>query len=200
MSTPPAPAIEDPEVRRLATASAILSAGFETAGDGWDGSPFAWIKRWPSSRTRGKIGEDLVAAWLAGRRFTVARSPDSDADRVVEGKRVEVKLSTRWKNGGYKFQQIRDQDYEVLICLGLCPFDAHCWAVPKSEVLRRWRDGAAGISSQHGGAAGTDTAWLSFQHADPPAWLAPFGGSLRNGLASISKITGFAPPAVDEEE
>ena len=41
---------------------------------------------------------------------------------------------------GYKFQQLRDQNYEFAICLGISPFSAHCWVLPKAEIMDRWRD------------------------------------------------------------
>lgn len=116
-----------------------------------------WIERRPS-RQVGAIGEKLVAGWLAAKDFDVVRSPDSEADRLIDGHRIEIKFSTLWKNGGYKFQQLRDQNYEFAICLGIGPFSAHCWVLPKAEIMRRWKAGD-GIKSQHGGARGSDTAW-----------------------------------------
>lgn len=163
-------------------------AGPDTA---WAGSPFAWIKARPS-RQVGAIGERLVSGWLAAKGFNVARSPDSDADRLIEGKRVEIKLSTLWRNGNYKFQQLRDQRYDLVVCLGLSPFDAHCWVLPKAVVLDRWRR-RDGIYSQHGGEAGSDTAWLTVSPTRTADWLAEFGGSLRRAVEIISRETGFTP-------
>lgn len=149
-------------------------------------------------REVGAIGEKLVAGWLAARDFNVTRSGDSDADRVIEGKRVEVKFSTRWENGGYKFQQLRDQNYDLVICLGVSPFDAHCWVIPKADVLRLWRVEHR-IASQHGGQNGTDTAWIDVRPENPPEWLAPYGGSLSEGIAVLGRITGFRVRRIREE-
>lgn len=113
--------IMNPEVGILAGLSLALQAEYQSENDAWDGSPFAWIKTRPS-RQIGAIGEKLVAGWLAARGFNVVRSGDSEADRVIEGKRVEIKFSTQWANGGYKFQQLRDQRYDLAICLGVSPF------------------------------------------------------------------------------
>ena len=70
---------------------AALSGGLEAdyAPDDleWEGSPFAWIKSRPS-RQIGAIGEKLVAGWCAARDLDVTRSPNSDADRVIGGKRA----------------------------------------------------------------------------------------------------------------
>jgi len=100
--------IKDSEVMILVGISQALQLEYQSENREWEGSPFAWIKTRPS-RQVGAIGERLVAGWLAARGFNVTRSSDSDADRVIEGKRVEIKFSTLWANGGYKFQQLRDQ-------------------------------------------------------------------------------------------
>ncbi|MGC1274524.1 MAG: hypothetical protein WBC44_12535 [Planctomycetaceae bacterium] len=183
--------IADPEVAALASISATLQIDYTGDDLAWTGSPFAWIKSRPS-RQIGAIGEKLVAGWLAVKGFNVSRSGDSDADRVIEEKRVEIKLSTLWRNGGYKFQQLRDQRYDFAICLGLSPFDAHCWVLPKDVILSRWRD-RDGIFPQHGGAAGNDTAWLAVSPAIPPPWLEEFGDTLHRAVEIISSATGYVP-------
>ena len=181
-----------PEVRILAGLASTLEADYTSDDAAWAGSPFAWIKTL-RSRQIGSIGEKLVAGWLAARDFNVSRSPDAEADRIIESKRVEIKFSTLWKNGGYKFQQLRDQDYEFAVCLGVSPFDAHCWALPKSVILDQWRN-RGGLRTQHGGAGGVDTAWLSVVPTEVPAWLSQYGGSLRAGLEKIAALTSFTLP------
>ena len=179
--------IQDAEVRRLAAVANGLSSRYRQSNNPWAGSPFEWLKNIPSSRTRGKAFEELFAEWCAACGLTVASSPDSDADRIVNGRRIEVKGSTLWQNGGYKFQQIRDQNYNVVVCLGISPFDAHCWAIPKATVMQWWQEGK--ISSQHGGAGGSDTAWLSVNPSAALAWLQPYGGRLGAGLERMKFLT-----------
>lgn len=183
--------IADPEFRTLAAIAVALESDYTETDNIWDDSPFAWIKCRPS-RQVGAIGEKLIAGWLAARGYNVRRSPDSDADRIIENKRVEIKFSTLWKNGSYKFQQLRDQNYDFAVCLGVSPFEAHCWVLKKSEILNQWRV-TGNLTSQHGGSSGSDTAWLSVDPASPHSWLKPFGGSLRSGLNLISDLTGFVP-------
>lgn len=180
--------IADPEVQALAMISATLQADYAAGGLAWHGSPFAWIKTRPS-RQIGVIGERLVAGWLAAKDCDVVRSDHSDADRIINGKRAEIKFSTLWAAGFYKFQQLRDQNYDLAICLGVSPFDAHCWAIPKEVIMQRWRAGE--IVSQHGGRAGTDTAWLCVTVGKEPLWLQEWGGSLGSAAKKIVAITGL---------
>lgn len=181
----------DPEFQILADTSTKLVAKHSSDDATWSGSPFEWIRSRPS-RQKGAIGEKLIADWLTARGFTVARAGDSEADRVVEKKRVEIKFSTLWKNGTYTFQQLRDQRYDLAICLGVSPFDAHCWVLEKATILREWRE-THNLKSQHRGSSGSDTAWLTVNPRDVQAWLRPHGGSLRDGLAIVARLTGFTP-------
>jgi len=149
--------------------------------DPWAGSPFAWI-RGESSRRKGKIGELLVEEWLRSNDLDVSPTGDSEADRVVNGKRVEIKFSTLWEQGFYKFQQIRDQDYDYIICLGVSPDEVHCWVIPK-DVARQL------APSQHAGKQGKDTAWLTVDPNAPPEILRQYGGSLEQALELIRRMS-----------
>jgi hypothetical protein len=186
-----------PEARILAGISQALEAEYLSENNEWEGSPFAWIKTRPS-RQIGAIGEKLVAGWLAARGFNVARSPDSDADRIVEGKRVEIKFSTLWENGGYKFQQLRDQNYDFALCLGVSPFMAHGWVIPKPDIMRLWKVERL-IKSQHGGQGGADTAWIPVNLDAWPRWLGQYGGDLTTAIALIGKITGYEVKKLSDE-
>lgn len=163
----------DSDVREIVSIAENLRNEYKNYNSDWMGSPFAWIKDLPS-RTRGKVGEQLIELWCIEQNFNVRSSPDSEADRIINGLRVEIKSSTLWKNGIYKFQQLRDQAYDIVICLGLSPYNVHCWILSKKVVLEQWISG--GISSQHGGSQGTDTAWLEVNPNLPQTWLTPREG------------------------
>lgn len=174
--------IADPEVQLLAAIAGTLEADYLNLDSTWAGSPFAWIKTRPS-RQVGKIGEQLVAGWCAAKGLGVMPTGDSDADRVINGRRTEIKFSTLWTprpgttaGANYVFQQIRDQRYDQLVLLGLSPFGASCWVLPKS--VTQTTPHPVGLTPQHGGAAGRDTLWLRFPAAMPPVWLEQYGGTL----------------------
>jgi hypothetical protein len=183
-----ADAATDPEVELLAAIAGTLRSDYvrEGALDPWDGSPFQWIKRIGSSRRIGKIGEQLVAGWCAAKGLDVTRSSSSQADRIIGGLAVEIKFSTLWESGVYKFQQIRDQNYEYAICLGISPQMAHCWVISK-ELLRLH---VIGHLPQHRGREGTDTFWLSVIVANPNAWLKECGGTLADAYAVLRGAIG----------
>lgn len=177
--------ISDPDVALLAGIATTLMADYVGAADDpWEGSPFLWIKARPS-RQVGAIGEQLVAGWSAAKGLDVVRSGDSDADRIINNKRTEIKFSTLWASGDYVFQQIRDQRYDIVLLLGISPFAASCWNVPKDVMVASPLK--AGLSHQHGGQRGQDTIWLRFRATTPPGWLAPFGGSLAQAFAVLAQ-------------
>lgn len=177
--------IEDKDVQILASLSSTIAPDYATAADDpWIGSPFEWILKVPS-RTKGAVGEALVAGWAAAKGFDVTKPANTQADRIINGQRIEIKLSSRWKSGVFKFQQIRDQDYDYCFCIGLSPFDAQAWLVPK-EVLQEYVIGHMG---QHTGATGADTAWLSFKHDKPYEWLKPYGERLSD-VAHLLEMNG----------
>jgi len=173
-----------PEFELLATAANYIKKDFEKNTFAWDGSPFEWVLTLPSS-SKGSLGKRLVYQWCALMDLAVDKSPDSDADMTVNGHRVEVKFSTLWKSGIYKFQQIRDQNYEYGIFLGVSPFQAHCWVVSK-DILRKYVIGHMG---QHTGSSGQETAWLTVYPNNPPEWLNPCGGTLEKAFIVLKSLS-----------
>ena len=144
----------------------------------WDIAPFLWLYDY-RGKERQKIGEQLIAGWCAARDLNVMRSPNSDADRIIEGKRVEIKFSTLWANGRYVFQQIRDQEYDYLLCMGISPFNVHAWIMRKSELPLEL------MPYQHGGSSGRDTRWMTVRPDSIPSRLNEFGGTLSQVLVVL---------------
>lgn len=118
----------------------------------------------------------VVAPWIRGSPTIRHRARPTRLWR-----RVEIKFSTLWEQGNYVFQQLRDQDYELVILLGLSPTAAHVWITPKAEAM-------AHSLPQHGGAAGTDTRWISFRAANPPPWLEPYGGEIASAVEVLGQL------------
>jgi hypothetical protein len=151
--------------------------------DPWETSPFGWILRLPS-RTKGAIGEKLVTTWAEGEGFSVHRPTNSDADRIINAHRIEIKMSTLWETGLFRFQQIRDQDYDYCLCLGLMPQDARAWLLPKALL----RDHVIGHTGQHGGSGASETAWIGFPANQPHEWMDGYGGTLHDVAEAIRSL------------
>jgi hypothetical protein len=170
-------AVDDPNLAKFIQVTDKVSLEYAATLEGWSGSPFAWILTLPS-RARGAAGEKIVDSWLTNNGFVVQRAKHSGCDRIVNGLNIEVKFSTLWKSGVYKFQQLRDQDYHSVFCLGISPDRVHAWLIPKSVA---WEHAIP----QHGGKVGTDTKWLSISAASPAEWMVEFGGTLANVIPII---------------
>lgn len=174
-------------VEFVAASSRVASEYEKDKDDPWATSPFRWIMTLPSRR-KGAAGEKLVAEWASSRGFSVKRSPSTDADRLINGHRIEIKMSTLWASGGFKFQQIRDQEYDFCLCLGLMPQDVRAWLLPKA-VLHEY---VINHTPQHAGSAGSDTFWLSFNADTPPDWMEDYGGTLTE-VAEMFHNVGQGP-------
>ena len=150
--------LADPNVSFLAEVASSIESEYTRDLSDWEESPFSWIMSHPAA-TRGAVGKRLVSCLLDQRGLAVGSCPGRGADRLVNGRRVAIKFSMIWEGGFYRFQQIRDQDYDMLVCLGVSPFDAHSWVFTKTLLLEGWNE-LDGFGSQHGGHIGTDTAWI----------------------------------------
>jgi hypothetical protein len=163
----------------LAARSAALAARNSTAkteeDKAWEGSPFDWFRKKASS-TKGKIGRDFVTSLLEASGFAVDRV---GVGLEANGKTIRVKLSLMWGAGDFTFEQIRETDFDFLLCLGLYPDSSYGWLIPKSELLV---DGVLqdreGLKGQHGGQDDPNDFWITAVNAQNPyRWLEPYGGT-----------------------
>lgn len=160
----------DPDVEELAIISSHIQESTEASNNIiWENSKFEWIRCNPPA-TKGKIARDIISEWAIKKGLSVEKA-SGGAHRIIEGKRVVIKLSTLWEGNFYKFQQIKEHEYAIAICLGISPFDASGWAIPKSEALKH-------APPQHKGAEGRDTYWLTVTPGSEPEWLESWGGRL----------------------
>jgi len=125
----------------------------------------------------------IIADWLQSREFSVKKARSTGADRTINLDQVEIKCSTLWEVGTYRFQQLRPQDYSHVILMGVSPDRLHVWCVPKEVVFSH-------SERQHGGKRGKGTDWLTVDPQNIPAWLAPYGGSVERGLSCIRAALG----------
>jgi len=168
----------------LKIAANYIKEEFEDNRLDWRDSPFFWVLSL-SAGSKGKLGKRLVYQWCAIKGLSVDRCLDSEADMLINKHRVEIKFSTLWRSGIYKFQQIRDQNYKYSICLGISPFDAHCWVISKEILLQN----VIGHLGQHTGSKSKETAWFSVNPKNPPSWLKECGGSLEKAFLVLRQLS-----------
>lgn len=164
-------AATDPHLTLLSSIAAELGQK-EGPSNRWVGSPFEWIVGLPSG-TKGKTGKLILDQWMRSRDIAVVASPESPGGRWVNGRLIQIRMSTLWAGGFYKFQQIKPGDFDAMVFLGLSPFAAHGWLVPKADLIEHTlRNG------QHVFDGVAASSWLQVDPQAPPPWLVEHGGSL----------------------
>lgn len=150
----------------------------------WDESPFKWVLTQPSA-TKGSIARRLVTAWanLHG-IFPEQVSRDNQIYLEVNDALIQVKFSTLWDTGYYRFQQIRDRDYDYCLCLGLAPFDVNAWLIPK-DILDTH---VIGTKGQHTGTGSGETWWLEVSPSGTETWLQEYGGQLNDVAEQLKTL------------
>lgn len=166
----------------MASASQKLF-GEVARSDAWSGSPFEWIRAVPSA-TKGRVGKVLVTEWARSVGLFVAGAPDGKGDRWINGHLVQIKMSTLWDAGFYKFQQIRDQDYAYCLCLGISPFQIHAWLLPKNVI----KEHVIGHMGQHTGSGASETSWLEVRPGVVHEWMSGYGDTLESVRLTLEKI------------
>ena len=110
-----------PDFQLLCDISRRLENDYDPDFERWDGSPFYWLAVHMHIRTLGMHYENLLSAWCEEKGLHVTKAIGTGADRVVGGQRTEIKVASLSKSGTYVFNQIRDQDYGILLCLESWP-------------------------------------------------------------------------------
>lgn len=168
-----------PDFRMLASTASYLQKDLEEISDLWKNSPFEWILQLPA-RKKGMLGRKLVAAWCSSQGIYPERGGDASEALVFNGVRFAIKFSTLWTNGVYQFQQIKSSGYDYLLCLGISPFEAHCWIFSREEAILHGKP-------QHKGANGAEY-WLSITPKHVPEWAINCGGSLDQAIKILRTI------------
>lgn len=145
--------------------------------DPWHDSEFKWLRSLPTPR-RGKAGVLLAETVIRGAGYDVRAKSSPGHEWVVNGHKVRVKFSTLWATGSYTFQQLPASGFDVLVLLGVGPYEAHAWCAPAHDV----RDHI--VSDKALG--------LEVEPDAPPAWLR--GGPLTAFFKHIPELLG-APDA-----
>jgi len=172
--------IDDETLLQTLFASAAKELERPRARADWAASPFAALKG-ISPTVYGSMFERLVERWLGLCGVSCAPRSNSSCDRVIGGHPVEIKGATLTTSRSFIFNQIRDQDYEYCVLVGLEPDSASVWVESKENCWALARE-------QHGGRtadASRDTRQLTVT----PGWIGPqTNGTLRCAVLALMAL------------
>ena len=165
------------------------AGSMEKTAEKWKNSELGWMFGGLPSRSRGTVVEKIIANYMEAKGYDVENPSDQEADKIICGRRLEIKSSSLWESNAYRFQQIRNQNYDFIILFGASPAEYHLWVMTKDEIMKAINDDYQGLSQQHGGssARGDIPYWLKINPADIPPWLKDYGGTLADGLARVDE-------------
>tara|TARA_B110000858_G_C17536816_1_gene351739 strand:- start:16 stop:537 length:522 start_codon:yes stop_codon:yes gene_type:complete len=127
-----------------------------------------------SSKAKGAKFEQIVEEMLELKGHEVTGSKiGSDADRCVDGEHIEIKGSFMWKGTDtFRFQQIRDQNYEFVVFLFVYPTHISLKAAYKQDVMSfitETNSKGEFIHNQHGGKkVNSGTYFIDAREEDIP--------------------------------
>jgi hypothetical protein len=106
---------KEPGLAALEAISTKIKAAFDTPEDlEWKGHSLEWIRSHPSARI-GKIGRSFVQSLCEGSGLKVKKIGYS---LIIKDKKIQVRFSTGWSGGGFKFEQLRYEGFDRSLLLG----------------------------------------------------------------------------------
>lgn len=145
--------------------------------DPYINSPFKPLKSL-ASRTKGAAFERITSDILTTQGHEVMAPLSSEYDRLVDGKRVEIKGSFLWGNYGYfRWQQIRaNQEYDYILFLSFFPDRLEIHFATKDTAIKHLStpdsDGHF-PHNQHGGRNQDSGTYYMQGVAEDFPWLTP---------------------------
>jgi hypothetical protein len=103
----------------------------------WTNQPLYLIKILPNTN-KGDLGEDFIEAYATELGFKVDKkeSNKGDYDKIINGKKFEIKFATEDQHGNFQFNHIRmDFKYDFLIGVGCSPDNIFFKIYPKEDVV-----------------------------------------------------------------
>ena len=144
---------------------------------------YGWIRNL-SPATKGAVFERMVkdlCEWL-----DIDTGPRGKGyDILIKEARVEVKGSTLWRDGKYRFQQIRPTGYDHVFMIGVSPDNSmHAWVVPHAVI----QEHIVGARGQHGGKATKATSWIAIDPAAPVPWIKQYGTTILDAANRLEDL------------
>lgn len=131
-----------------------------------------------SSRKKSVAFRRIIMELLIDNGYKVLQTKDPEVSLIVNGKRVCIKGSMGWNTDGvithYRFQQIKDQEYDVLLFAFFTPDELILKGNTKSVILDLLsRKNVAGeyIHNQHGGKTVDSGTYFVDTNPEFDTWL-----------------------------
>jgi site-specific DNA-methyltransferase (adenine-specific) len=163
----------------MLAASAVQLQNEIEKNDAWNNSPFEWILQLPA-RQKGKVARQLLISWIERKGIATDRSKDPGENLIISGEKIAIKFSTLWSTGTYKFQQIRKDGYDHLLCFGISPNAVHCWVFDREYAIKN-------ATPQHKGEKGAEY-WIDINPKHPLDWIEGCGGSLDEAYQLLKNL------------
>lgn len=145
--------------------------------DPYINSPFKPLKSL-ASRTKGAAFERIIADALTNQGHDVKPPQTTQYDRLVDGKRIEIKGSFLWGNRGYfRWQQIRaNQEYDYILFLSFYPDRLEVHYATKETAVKHLSSADENGNyphNQHGGMSQDSGTYYMQGVAEDFSWLTP---------------------------
>ena len=161
----------------LAAIASNLQDELQNKSELWKNSPFEWLLQF-SARQKSSFGRQLIAAWCESQGLVTSKPKESSESLIINSHKMSIKFSTLWTNGIYKFQQIRQEGYDYVLCFGISPNEAHCWVFKRDFIIKN-------AVRQHKGAA---EYWIAINPKKLPDEFKDSGGSLEQALQILEHL------------
>lgn len=105
-------------------------------GNKWIGQPFYAIKILGNS-SKGDLSEEFIMIYCRELGFNVEdkKTRLGDYDKIINGKKFEIKMASEDKGGSFQFNHLRyDYKYDFVLCLGISPNSILFQIYSKSDI------------------------------------------------------------------
>ena len=153
-----------------------------TKDDIWSSSLFERIKV-SSTCEKGRFGEKIIKHYHTLSQDVIENRTSIQHDIIINGSKVEVKLSCMNKSGYFKWLQIRADDYfDTLYLVSVFPNEVRIFNIPKKDLMILISENH--VKSQHGGKRNINYSikYLGIKANAMPDWFTKFEIILKNNI------------------
>lgn len=126
----------------------------------------------------GRIAQTVLLRWIDGAGVACDRANGVDGDLWIAGTLCELKSATEQDDGMLQFNQLRRQEYELVVFLAWSPTDVRCWVARRDDAL-------AAARPQHSPRDEPNTWTVAWSMRSGPDWTLNPSGDLDDFLRAV---------------